>query len=535
MAKNRTNGELAKQRSAQSNRTANDALASGPAAPSGSDQSPKLHSAGAAQAVAGLVGIVVLVYVAARAAILSFTHDESLTVLRGVLPGLESLLSFSFADANNHLLNSFLVYLSSSLFGLSEAALRLPNVLALLLFGTAGWLIVRRLPDPVLQVSAFLLLLLNPFQLDFFALCRGYGLSVGLATASLYFALESTTGSKRKTASTLACSMSLASLAVLANLAVLNFLLSLGAMLCAFRLREKWQQRRRSSVAQLSAEFARETLLPVLSPMVVLAVILTPVVRKLVDNKALYYGGTDGFWADTMTSLAEATLYGQSFAGSGASAMCMLAVATVLTAATATAVRWSREGLSDSVSRRIMLLGILVLCISAIQLQHHLMGTKFLIERTGLFFLPLLGLILAFLCEDLLRLHKAALAVPVTLALLAAANVVATANLTHTHTWRYDADTKTMMADVAALIAAAPQSDRASSIGGLWIFEPTVNFYRTQLGLERLSRMTRAGLKGTYDFYYLPESELAKLGHLNLKVVEQYPTTSYQLAVRPRP
>jgi hypothetical protein len=69
-----------------------------------------------------------------RAYSLSFTHDESLTYLHGVRPGLTKILAFSYVDANNHPLNTLLTWLSSLAFGNAELALRLPNVVAFVLF-----------------------------------------------------------------------------------------------------------------------------------------------------------------------------------------------------------------------------------------------------------------------------------------------------------------------------------------------------------------------------------------------------------------
>ncbi len=64
------------------------------------------------------------VYVILRAYLLSFTHDESLsyTIVEGKITWGKT--------ANNHLLNTLLMSLSSSLFGMSELGLRLPNVLS---------------------------------------------------------------------------------------------------------------------------------------------------------------------------------------------------------------------------------------------------------------------------------------------------------------------------------------------------------------------------------------------------------------------
>jgi hypothetical protein len=71
-----------------------------------------------------LAGALLLIYVAVRAALMSFTHDESLTYT--ILKGDETWVF----TGNHHVLNSILAKGSALLFGYSELALRLPNVLA---------------------------------------------------------------------------------------------------------------------------------------------------------------------------------------------------------------------------------------------------------------------------------------------------------------------------------------------------------------------------------------------------------------------
>jgi len=156
---------------------------------SGSVNPPGAGATGTAAAIA--IGSTLTALLLVRAQSLSFTHDESLTYLHGVRPGLERLLAFSYVDANNHLLNTLLAWLSSLAFGNGELALRLPNVAAFVLFFTAVFLLLRRRVRPALVVPGLLLLTCNPFQLDFFALCRGYGLGLGFMAASLYFASRS--------------------------------------------------------------------------------------------------------------------------------------------------------------------------------------------------------------------------------------------------------------------------------------------------------------------------------------------------------
>jgi len=182
-------------------------------------------------------GVFFLLFVGLRAARVPFTYDEAASYMRYIDTSVPSvfdtnLLSvFNFEVATNHVLNTALTKLSYTVAGASELALRLPNVFGYVLYLGFAALTLRRLSDPRFALGAFLLLNLNPYLLDFFALSRGYGLSLGLLMGSLFFFLRclepSITG--RIDRRDLLYSLALACAAVMANFALLNVYIS---MLC---------------------------------------------------------------------------------------------------------------------------------------------------------------------------------------------------------------------------------------------------------------------------------------------------------------
>ena len=283
-----------------------------------------------------------------RAHSLSFTHDESLTYLHGVRPGLARILAFSYVDANNHPLNTLLTWLSSLAFGNAELALRLPNVAAFVLFFAAVFLLLRRRVRPALVVPGLLLLTCNPFQLDFFALCRGYGLGLGFMAASLCFASKSLepadgggAGSRRRRRNAQRAGW-FALGATLANLTLLNYYLALLVVLGMLQFtRERKAWLADASAAGGSPErggffraFLRDWAAPQLRQALLLAAVLTPVVVKLRMKDSFYLGGDTGFWRDTVGSLVEGTLYSQPYSEAGRCPL-EIGVAVVLAAAAA--------------------------------------------------------------------------------------------------------------------------------------------------------------------------------------------------------
>ncbi len=127
-------------------------------------------------------------YEVIRAGRSSFTCDEAGTYLDFISPNVLAL--FNFNSANNHFLNSLLAKISSGLAGPSELALRLPNLLAYAVYLLFAFLMLERfVKNRIVVLCGYLLLSLNPYVLDFFSLCRGYGLSLGFLMASLFFFL----------------------------------------------------------------------------------------------------------------------------------------------------------------------------------------------------------------------------------------------------------------------------------------------------------------------------------------------------------
>ena len=108
-----------------------------------------------------LIALLLLTYVAYRAATLSFTHDEALSYQ--IIKGDEGLRS----TANHHLLNTWLMQLFA-LISESEWCLRLPNVIGFVVFAFFALKIMQSF-STYLQLLFFVpLLFLNNYFLDFF-------------------------------------------------------------------------------------------------------------------------------------------------------------------------------------------------------------------------------------------------------------------------------------------------------------------------------------------------------------------------------
>jgi hypothetical protein len=169
-----------------------------------------------------LILLAIFVYIILRAINLSFTHDESLSFQ--IIMGDKDFAG----TANNHLLNSLLMKISSTVFGTSELALRLPNLLAFILYGSFCFRILDKYKNTILIFTGLAVLLLNPFLIEFFSLARGYGLALGFAMGSLYYLIKlEEDQTSRSFLFTMSFALGLSLLAALSNYSFLNLNIAL--------------------------------------------------------------------------------------------------------------------------------------------------------------------------------------------------------------------------------------------------------------------------------------------------------------------
>ena len=115
-------------------------------------------------------------YLIVKVASMPFILDEATTFVEFVQTG-DLLPTESRWTTNNHLLNTGLMWVFYQLFGDDEFVLRLPNLLAFLLYSLATFNLMRRLKSVSLKLLFAVGMVSPMFFLDFFAMARGYGLS----------------------------------------------------------------------------------------------------------------------------------------------------------------------------------------------------------------------------------------------------------------------------------------------------------------------------------------------------------------------
>ena len=228
------------------------------------------------------------VYLILRAIYVPLINDEAVSFFTYIRPG-EFLPFLHYSDANNHLLNSALAWLSVNLFGENAFALRLPNLLAFAVFSWYAFRFVRSLSSPLLRVALVLAWFGSHYFLEFFSLGRGYGMSLALLLAGLWH-LWRFYQENRPSAWSL-CLLFM-SLALAANLALLTTVLAVHGLLLLLLLRSHPSK---VDFIKYLGRWAIVGLIPV--------VFLSGWALSMQADGHFYYGTDAGLFQGTMQSL----------------------------------------------------------------------------------------------------------------------------------------------------------------------------------------------------------------------------------------
>ena len=179
--------------------------------------------------------VTVFIVVCLRAFFIPFSHDESATFFFYIQSN--NYLPFkSFAYTNNHVLNSALANIFYHLGGSHRFVLRVPNILAFFVLCLGVFKFFRYLNKTSAKIilTCFFILTLN--FLDFFELCRGYGISIACMILGLSYLHEYFIGKKIKS---LILFSIFWQLALAANLTLLVALSILLFFIFLFQVKEK--------------------------------------------------------------------------------------------------------------------------------------------------------------------------------------------------------------------------------------------------------------------------------------------------------
>jgi hypothetical protein len=407
--------------------------------------------------------------------------------------------------------------------GSREWQLRLPNVIAHILYLAFGLLLLRQLKETASILLGFALLNFNPFLLDFFGLARGYGLALGLSMAALFFLRQAWQQPNLiRRAALLLFSLICASLADLANFTWLNLHLALlaASLVVLFdgtRDHVKVDRTSRTSllcavvIAGSNAWFIRN---------------LARRIWALSEQGQLYARGKNGFISDTLGSLVESYFYMQPYPSSFKTAIMAVAIVAFLLAAAVIGYRTCKD---RRISFSAVLLVIGVLAVAEPIVEHVFLGTEYPVERIALYYVPIAALLSVFAVDETFVTSGAPfpLAGSVSCGLLISGmlfHLYKTENLHHTMTWFYDANTKSAVLEMERLFGGS-NTEQKINIGNDWTFEPSLNYYRTTRHYDWLNPATRNRLDvDDNDVIYAYAEELENRAG-TYSVIQRYPET----------
>ncbi len=416
--------------------------------------------------------------VLARAAIQSITIDEADTYLDfAATPAPTHWL----AAANNHVLNSLLMRLSTTLFGVSELTVRMPALLGAAVYIGSALVLANLLPaGRWLRWCLLVLLTCNPFVMDYLVAARGYSLALGFLLASIALAARPLDAAPPALYRRCALCSLCAGLSFSANFSFALADLSV-LLLCAL-----WLARRTAVPAAYARLSAAAT-----GPGLAVALLLTESALAKWTRSNFIFGATSLF--ETVRSVLDASVYRPNryllspavdklFVFCGPWLFPALGIACALRLATLALHRPKSGGAAPRLPVQLawFAAGAALLSLGLHELLYHFFRVYLPLDRTALFLAPLLALFAAALAAIPAVSRPGHAARRLLLAAVTAMSIyfLGCLRLTYFEKWDFDAQTKHVYAVLTAYNRAYGLTDVCSN----WRYVSALKFYRAAAG-----------------------------------------------------
>ena len=471
-----------------------------------------------------LSGLGIVWYIIYKASTTSFTHDESYTYTHYVHQGFMDIVSYKTPYTNNHILNTVLIKYCELLFGSSELSLRLPNILAFILYSIFIILLLYKY-IPKLMFPFYLLMVLNPHLLDFFALARGYGLSFAFLLMSLYYLSLYFTSKQNKHLILFNVG---AFLAVMSNFSLLNYYV---AALIVYNI-VSYVVLKINSTSN-NYQFYKQNKINIVS-VILSGMVLYEPLRRISKMSLLDFGGKNGFMEDTVGTAIYSffyEMYVTPFLETIFKVFIVSVVALTLIIILKAIVQRNITLFNAHIS--LVLINLILIAIVAITIaQHLILGNDYYIHRFALFFYPIFILNFIFLLNYFFQLSKTtSVSISYLCASLALFNIYINHNTAFYKDWKIDSDVKSMMQNLVLEHEKYPNKNIRLGIN--WLFEPGVNFYRYTWDLKWLNPAHRRGISKYDDCFYILNTDKEYMDLSNKPVVYKNEQTGAVLLKNP--
>jgi hypothetical protein len=471
-----------------------------------------------------LSGLGIVWYIIYKASHTSFTHDESYTYTHYVHQGFMDIVSYKTPYTNNHILNTVLMKYCELLFGSSELSLRLPNILAFILYSIFIILLLYKY-IPKLMFPFYLLMVLNPHLLDFFALARGYGLSFAFLLMSLYYLSLYFTSKQNKHLILFNVG---AFLAVMSNFSLLNYYV---AALIVYNI-VSYVVLKIDSTSN-NYHFYKQNKINIVS-VILSGMVLYEPLRRISKMSLLDFGGKNGFMEDTVGTAIYSffyEMYVTPFLENIFKVFIVSVVALTLIIILKAIVQRNITLFKAHIS--LLLINLILIAIVAITIaQHLILGNDYYIHRFALFFYPIFILNFIFLLNYFFELSKTtSVSISYLCASLALFNIYINHNTAFYKDWKIDSDVKSMMQNLVLEHEKYPNKNIRLGIN--WLFEPGVNFYRYTWDLKWLNPAHRRGISKYDDYFYILNTDKEYMDLSNKPLVYKNEQTGAVLLKNP--
>ena len=444
-------------------------------------------------------------YTLLRAWLLPITVDESTTVFNYVPKIVVDTLTFSTEPhPNNHILNTLAIKILAGTFGWHPVVVRLPALLGAGLYFWAALHLSQRISESGwVRLFIMVMLLGNPYQLEFFSLARGYGLAAGLMLMALWQAWRFLEANKQEY---LRNAFIFAGLAVYANFTLLVFF----TPFCVLLLWSAWQ----SSLSLTNFWKKNKTALVV--PLVFLALWYEPL-RQLSKHPEIVHWNELGSLFKSVELSVKAAMMGNAYLGDDTVLIFSWLLAAFSAGMTAVAaVSWRRQGFRFVTDPRLFIAAMLPGAVLTNVLQVYLTKTPYLEPRMALFYWPLfalqLGLAAAWLWQ---RWQQRSWIFMAPVLLFTALNLSRCVNLTKSAEWWFDRKTYQVL-DYLKKTYIAEGRKEPYTLDAHHVMLNSFMFHvqRDPRGFDKYAKLAPwHGLQPpgcTYDFYYAVHPDEAK-------------------------
>ena len=460
-------------------------------------------------------GSILFGYITYKSYSVSFTHDESYSYLNFCGEGFIDIISYNQWFSNNHILNTLLMKYSELLFGNSELALRLPNLLALLLYMVFAYLFFRG-RHWMLSVAIFLLLCSGNQLMDLFGMARGYGLSSAFMVVSFYFFIQYL---KQNTTRNLVLFHSSALLACLSNFTLMTYYAAILLVMLAVQLLR--------SYVDESRKFNFLHMIKVhLLPTLIAFVFLYEPVRRVLTFNNLDFGGKAGFIDDTVSQLVLNSFQGIDYWVWAHELLKLIYIGLVISSL-AIAFYWFGKKKLNRIDQHLefVVSALLLFLISCVIIGlHFILGVDYPIGRFSAFLYPLFMIHLGFYINYLLDLvkPKLVLSVALSLGILSLVNFWNRNDIHFFGEWGYEKQTKNMIQELSDYHEFNYQNEKQIRLGINWIFEPSINYYQKRLQLDWLLPVEQKDLSPSDNYYYCYKKDLDQFSSSNYEIIKDY-------------